>query len=156
MADKNSIDEPSPTIVGPQPSDGGGSRQLSVPRGIERLVELAGRGAEWRLKVLADPLHAAGEAGLELTASERAIFASVPRQTLKDMIDSLGQAATSSRPLGAEGVRSATSVRGSVPDEPPSSSKKDEPSRKEPMKPPPMPPPAPTGIRPDIPKPKRR
>ena len=54
---------------------------------LEKLLSLVRRGPEWRAKVLADPLAAAGEAGLDLSESERAVIASVPRATLERMID---------------------------------------------------------------------
>ncbi len=66
--------------------------------GIEKVVALANLSAGWKKKVLAAPLAAADEAQVELTESERAIIASVPRATLERMIDSIGS--KMSRPAG--------------------------------------------------------
>lgn len=91
MSDDKPIDEPSPTIVGPQPPAGGKKRRMNVPRGLERLVAVASLNKEWRAQVLADPLAAAEEAGLKLSDSERAVVCSVPRKALEAMIDSFGK-----------------------------------------------------------------
>lgn len=98
MAEEDRIDEPSPTIVGPQPSGRGTGRRLSIPRGLERLVALAGISPEWKADVLAGPLAAAREAGLELSESERAVIESVPREALEGMIESFGKSAAPERP----------------------------------------------------------
>ena len=71
---------------------------MEVPRGIDKLVALASLGAEWREKVLADPLAAANEAELELSESERAIVRSVSPETLAGMIDSFRESVP--RPSG--------------------------------------------------------
>ena len=76
---------PPPTIVGPRPA-AGAPGQIAVPRGLERLLTLAGLNAEWQRKALADPLQAAGEAQIELSPSEAAILQALPRQTLGQMI----------------------------------------------------------------------
>ena len=79
-----------------------------MPRGIERLLTLAGLSAEWRGKVLADPLAAADEAKIELSESERAILKSTPRGYLEQMADSL--ACSHGRPVmsvAAAGVAAA-------------------------------------------------
>jgi hypothetical protein len=91
MSDSDTIDEPAPTVVGPQPAERRGGRRIRVPRGLEKLVALGGLGAEWRGKVLADPPAAAREAGLELTEVETDVAASVPRDALAQMIDSFGK-----------------------------------------------------------------
>jgi hypothetical protein len=70
----------------------------STHTGIEKLVALANLSPDWRKKVQADPLAAADEAELELSESERAIIASVPRATLEQMLDSIGSKL--SRPVG--------------------------------------------------------
>jgi len=58
---------------------------------MERLLTLAGISAEWRGKVLADPLGAAAEAGIELADSERAILRAVPKPALEGMIASFAR-----------------------------------------------------------------
>jgi len=85
MDESGRVGGPGPTIVGPRPGGGSGSR-ADVPTGMERLVILA-QASEWRGRVLDDPVGAAGEAGIDLTASERAILASVSRAALRRMID---------------------------------------------------------------------
>jgi hypothetical protein len=86
MTDRNPIDEPAPTIVGPQPGGREGARKINIPRGMERLVALAGMSPGWREKVLSDPLAAALEGGIELSGSERAILSSIPRAAFQRMI----------------------------------------------------------------------
>jgi len=119
MSEQTPIDEPAPTVVGPRPR--GQTPEVSreareavavpgsrVPRGIERLLTLAGLSAEWRGKVLADPLAAADEAKIELSESERAILKSTPRGYLEQMADSL--ACSHGRPVldkAAAGVAAA-------------------------------------------------
>jgi len=72
--------------------------KTSSTNGIEKVVALANLSDDWRDKVLADPCAAADEARLELSASERAIIASVPRDTLEQMIESMRS--KMSRPAG--------------------------------------------------------
>ena len=90
MTTHRQVDEPSPTIVGPRPAEGSGGK-VSIPQGLERLLTLAGISAEWRERVLADPLAAAGEAGIELSGSEAAILKATPRPALEQMCDSFGR-----------------------------------------------------------------
>ena len=84
MADYRQIDAPAPTIVGPRPVESAGGK-INVPQGIEQLLLLSGLSADWKQKVLADPLAAAQEAGIGLTASERGILKSLPRPSLARM-----------------------------------------------------------------------
>ena len=130
MSDPDTIDEPAPTVVGPQPSSREGVRKIAVPRGLEKLVALAGLSPEWREKVLTDPIAAAVDAELELSDTERAVAASVPRAALEQMIDSFGKKLP--RPKGIKRVAAgaaATALTGCGEPEPP----------------------APTGSRPDVP-----
>jgi hypothetical protein len=90
MSTHRQIDEPSPTIVGPRPAEGAGGK-FSIPQGLERLLTLAGISTEWRSKVLADPFGAAAEAGIGLSASERAILKAVPRSALEAMAGSFAR-----------------------------------------------------------------
>ncbi len=90
MTTHRQVDEPSPTIVGPRPAEGAGGK-LSIPQGMERLLTLAGINAEWRRRVLADPLAAAAEAGIELAPSERAILKSIPAPALESMAASFAR-----------------------------------------------------------------
>ena|GEM_PF-293569 len=101
------IDEPLSTIVGPRSERAGGGR-IVVPRGMERLLTLAGSSPEWREKVLAGPLNAADEAGIGLSASERAILGAVPRGALEQVAASFARR-TVRTPLGrtAAGVAAA-------------------------------------------------
>ena len=85
MSDQREIDEPSPTIVGPRPKTVTGGK-LSVPQGLERLLVLAGISKDWREKILARPISAALEAGIELSAGERAILTTLSRSALAGMI----------------------------------------------------------------------
>ena len=64
------VDEPLPTIVGPRPERAGGGR-IVVPRGMERLLTLAGSSPAWREKDLAVPLEEADEAVIGLSATRR-------------------------------------------------------------------------------------
>jgi hypothetical protein len=64
---------------------------MKIPQGLERLLTLAGISAEWRGKVLADPLGAAGEARIGLSKSERAILRATPRSALSAMADSFAR-----------------------------------------------------------------
>lgn len=132
-----------------------------VSRGIDRLVALASLGADWREKVLADPLAAAREAGLNLSEGERAIISSVPRAALEGMIASFEKAFPRPSGLGklAAGAAAAALLAGTLtgcgdsapmgkgiqPDVPPKKSGKIEPA-----------PPATDGIRPDVPPSKPR
>ncbi len=131
-----------------------------VSRGIDRLVALASLGAEWREKVLSDPLAAARKAGLDLSEGERAVIASVPRAALAGMIASFEKAVPRPSGLGrlAAGAAAAALLAGSLislegcgatdghrPDEPPKKPGKIEPA-----------PPATDGIRPDVPPSKPR
>lgn len=79
------IEAPVPTIVGPRPEAGPGA-SISVPRGMEKLLTLAGLNAGWKEKTLADPLRAAAEADIPLTPIESAILKSIPSKTLGQMI----------------------------------------------------------------------
>ncbi len=79
------------TLDGRQLERTAGQRQPSAPTGLEELVALAALGPEWRGKVLSDPLAAAGEAGLELSDTERAVVVSVSGAALEQMIDSFGK-----------------------------------------------------------------
>ncbi len=152
------IDEPAPTIVGPQPSAGGSGRMMDIPRGLERLLTLAGLSAEWREKVLLDPVGAAGEAEVELSASERAIIAAIPAAALAGMIDGfarsqgLGASAGKLAAGAAAAAAVALLVTGSAAygGESPSAkggARADVP----PIKPDKVGMPAPTGSRPDVP-----
>ena len=93
MDDEKPIQEPSPTIVGPQPTGRDEGENMSVPRGLEQLVAMASLNEEWKAKVLENPVQAAKEAGVELSESERKIAASVPRQALEGMIGSFAKLA---------------------------------------------------------------
>ena len=134
---------------------------MNVPQGIDKLVALASLGAEWRAKVLAGPLKAAKEAELELSDSERAIVASVPREALAGMIDSFGASVPRPSGLGklAAGAAAAALLAatlsgcgdddlnspGTRPDRPPPNPREVDPA-----------PPATDGIRPDVPESKPR
>jgi hypothetical protein len=150
MTEHRQVDEPSPTIVGPRPAEGAGGK-LSIPQGMERLLTLAGISADWREKVLADPLAAAAEAKIELSASERAILGSVPRAVLEGMAASfarkhgglglgkLAAGAAAAALLAGTAYAAAPAAGGGVRADEPSA------STREGM-------PAPTGIRPDVPE----
>jgi hypothetical protein len=89
---------------------------MTTSNGIEKVVALANVSPEWKEKVLAGPLDAADEAGLELSESERAIVSSVPPATLERMIESLGR--KMSRPAGilklTAGAAAAALLAGSL------------------------------------------
>ncbi len=123
---------PGPTIVGPRPEDGGAGAR-NIPRGMEKLLTLAGISPEWRGDILADPVGAARSAGIALSESEKAILGSVPPATISAMADSL--AARAGRPVlsrAAAGLAAAAllatnltgcdnrPVKGVQPDRPPS------------------------------------
>jgi hypothetical protein len=130
---------------------------MKVPQGVERVVALATLSPSWRAKVLADPLAAAAEAGIELGESEREILHSVSTKMLVGMIDSFGKSVPRPAGLGrlAAGAAAALLVsslagcgdrtpetNGIRPDQPPPNPRKEDP-----------PPPPTTGIRPDTPPP---
>ncbi len=71
-----------------------------VSQGIEKLVTLAALSPQWREKVLTDPLAAAAEAELELSDSERAIIAGIPRETLGKTIDGMRASGARAFPVG--------------------------------------------------------
>ncbi|MBI5209180.1 MAG: hypothetical protein HY927_04315 [Elusimicrobia bacterium] len=98
MDHERPLDEPSPTIVGPQPPGSGSGKSLKAPCGLEHLLALACFGIPWREKVLADPLAAADEAGLALSAGERAVVQSVPRDALEAMVESFCRRTAPIRP----------------------------------------------------------
>lgn len=89
MKEDRGNESPAPTIVGPRPG-GAGTERRDVPRGIERLLLSARLDADERAAILADPVAAAWRAGVDLSASERAILAAVPRTALEEMIRSFG------------------------------------------------------------------
>jgi hypothetical protein len=99
---------PAPTIVGPRP-DHAKLGRMSIPRGLENLLSLAGQDDAWRTKTLADPVRAAGEAQIPLSASETAILRSIPSQTLGQMIASFARTSLTSlrRPALAMGTAAA-------------------------------------------------
>jgi hypothetical protein len=158
MTDEDTINEPGPTVVGPQPAERDGGRRIPVPRGLEKLVALAGVSPEWRERVLADPLAAAGEAELELSESERAIVSSIPRHAFEQMVESF--AGKAPRPKGIKRMAAgaaaaallATALTGCGDDRgpAPTGSRPDVPPAK-PATPEPAPP-ATKGSRPDLPK----
>lgn len=84
-AGRTPLEVPAPTIVGPRPADASAGT-MCVPRGMERLLALAGLHGEWRDKTLADPLQAAREAQIPLSGSEVAVLRSIPAPTLRQMI----------------------------------------------------------------------
>ena len=163
MSDSRPVDEPAPTVVGPQPAERRGGRKLNVPRGLEKLVALAGLGPEWRAKVLADPLAAARDAELELSASERAIITSVPPEALAGVVVSFKESVPRPSGLGrlAAGAAAAAVLTAAL-----AGCGEDE-GRREPSlgipadRPPPNPrkvepaPPAEGGVRPDVPEQKK-
>jgi hypothetical protein len=128
---------------------------MKTPQGVEKVVALATLSPEWRKRVLADPLAAAAEAGIELAPSECEILRAVEPRALAAMVDSFGKSLP--RPAGLGKLAAGAAVvallsstligcdgcgftRGTRPDQPPPN-----PNREEP------PPPATKGIRPDIP-----
>ena len=129
---------------------------MKVPQGVEKVVALATLSAEWRAKVLADPLAAAREAGIELGESERGVFGAISPQMLAGMVDSFGKSVPRPAGLGklAAGAAAALLVSsllgcgdevqtlGERPDQPPPNPRKEDPG-----------PPASNGIRPDVPPP---
>ncbi len=153
MTDANTVNEPAPTVVGPQPAAREGGRRIQVPRGLEKLVALARLSPEWREKVVSDPLAAAGEAELELSESEQAIVKSVPGSSLSQMIDSFGARLPEAAKFGrmaagaAAAALLATALTGCGDDRGPAPTgiRPDTPSTK-------PAPPATKGARPDIPK----
>lgn len=78
-------DEPMPTIVGPQPRGRGRVRQPSLGGLEELLIGISESGVSAE-KMLADPVEAADEAGIELTPVERTILESIPRESLAQII----------------------------------------------------------------------
>jgi hypothetical protein len=81
-----------------------------VSQGIEKLVTLAALSPEWREKVLEDPLAAAAEAKLELSDSERAVIAGIPRETLEKTIDGMRAAGSRALPVGRIVAGTATAA----------------------------------------------
>ncbi|MEI6210550.1 MAG: hypothetical protein WCR06_02875 [bacterium] len=79
------IEIPAPKNVGPRPA-GASAGTIHVPRGLERLLAMAGLNGEWRNKMLSDPLQAAQEANIPLSGSEAVILRTIPSQTLRQMI----------------------------------------------------------------------
>jgi hypothetical protein len=71
---------------------------MKAPQGVEKVLALATLSPAWRAKVLAGPLAAAAEAGIELGAAEREILRSVSARMLAGMIDSFGKSVP--RPAG--------------------------------------------------------
>jgi hypothetical protein len=127
---------------------------MKVPQGVEKVVALATLSTEWRAKVLADALAAAGEAGIELGESERGVLGAISPRMLAGMIDSFGKSVPRPAGLGrlAAGAAVVALLSGSLlgcgeaatdghrPNVPPPNPRKEDP-----------PPPATKGIRPDIP-----
>jgi len=125
---------------------------MKVPQGVEKVVALATLSAEWRTKVLADPLAAAKEAGIELGESERGVLRAISPRMLAGMIDSFGKSVP--RPAGLGKLAAGAAVvallatptsgcwpfMGHVAKASPTDSQPENP-----------PPPATKGIRPDIP-----
>jgi hypothetical protein len=74
------------TIVGGRPPDRGDAG-AGVPRGIEVLLKKAAVDPAFKDLLLADPEEAAGSIGLSLSAVERSVLASVPRDQLEGMAE---------------------------------------------------------------------
>jgi len=135
---------------------------MKVPQGVEKIVALATLSPEWRAKVLADPLAAAAEAGIELGAAEREILRSVSARMLAGMVDSFGKSVPRPAGLGKLAAGAAAALlaasllgcgdgdepsppkpKGIRPDQPPPNPRKEEPGQ-----------PVSYGIQPDAPPPK--
>ncbi len=107
MSSARRPEKPSPTIVGPRAEDPG-EAGAGAPNGIERLLTLGGIHEDWRRRILADPLAAAAEAGIDLTGGERTVLASMPRPALEKMIASFGgRPAPAASGLKAAGLAAA-------------------------------------------------
>lgn len=76
---------PRTTIVGGRPPEGRGDVP-PVPTGIQKLLRLAGEDDQFRLIFLERRAGVAKAAGIELSASERAILSAVPSRQLEAMI----------------------------------------------------------------------
>jgi hypothetical protein len=123
-------DPPAPTIVGPRPQGAAGG-SIAVPDGLERLLAVAAAQADWKRKVLADPVGAAEAAGIALSASERAILKSMPPSALERLIAPFAGRASALGGVKAAGLAAAALLSTVFNAE--------------------GTPPAPTGIRPDVP-----
>jgi len=76
---------PRTTIVGGRPPEGRGDVP-PVPTGIQKLLRLAGEDEKFCAVFLEQRAEVARAAGVELSASERAILAAVPARQLEAMI----------------------------------------------------------------------
>jgi hypothetical protein len=83
---------------------------MKTPQGVEKVVALATLSPDWRAKVLADPLAAAAEAGIELGSSEREILRSIQPRALAAMADSFGRTARRPAGLGKLAAGAATAL----------------------------------------------
>jgi hypothetical protein len=77
---------PRTTIVGGRPPEGRGNGP-AVPTGIQKLLRLAGEDDKFRAVFLEQRAGVAKAAGVELSASEKAILSAVPARQLEAMID---------------------------------------------------------------------
>lgn len=162
------------TIVGGRPP-GSGQGIGAAPRGLEVLLKKAAVDAAFRARLLSARAAAAGDLGLELAASERALLAAAPAAQLAAMVDGtrvperqraafLGSAAAVMlAALGLTGCGDQPAPAGIRPQEvpptqqpgPPVSEgiRPDVPEQREDPAPAPKPDPVPTsrGVRPDLP-----
>jgi hypothetical protein len=81
---RDSRPSPRPTIVGGRPPDDG-AELPPVPTGIQRLLRLASVDADFRRELVARPSALAVTAGVDLTASERAVLEAIDPGQLDDM-----------------------------------------------------------------------
>jgi len=63
----------------------------SLPRSVEQLLALAAVDPRFAARLLDDPLTAAEDRALTLSASERALLAALPRAALQQMIDAFAE-----------------------------------------------------------------
>jgi hypothetical protein len=104
---------PSPrtTIVGGRPPETGAALP-PVPTGLQRLLRLASVDAGFRGELVARRAAVAAAAGVELTASERAILAAIPAAQLEAMIGGLSPPAPDRRGFLREAAASAVVLLG--------------------------------------------
>ncbi len=115
MSDDSSDDSvtPSPrtTIVGGRPPDTN-AELPPVPTGLQRLLRLASVDEEFRRELLERREGLASAAGIELSASERAILKVVPAQQLATMATSLPLPSADRRDFLRQSARAAVLLLG--------------------------------------------
>jgi hypothetical protein len=96
------------TIVGGQPRVG--TQQVQIPIGIERILYVAARDDQFKMRLIDDVHSAVASLAIKLTPSEMAILENTPRNVLENMIRRFDPSKHSRRRFGRAVAAAALSV----------------------------------------------